>query len=91
MAHSQIEHLLDEISRLFAGEREDLIRALPQASLPSANGAGNLTIDAVQHAVAVRERVRRRLHAQHQRLGSVDVDLEAAHEERLSRHTQGVA
>lgn len=91
MAHSQIEHLLDEIAHLSPGERENLVHALPQASLPSANGAGNLTIDAVQHAVVVRERIRHRLHAQHQRLGSVDVDLEAVHEECLSQHTQGVA
>jgi hypothetical protein len=76
MSSTRIEHLLDEIARLSPKEREELMRALPHVS-GKERAADTLTVASVEHAVAVRESIRRRLCLQHQPLGSVDDDLDS--------------
>jgi hypothetical protein len=83
MANMMVKHLLDEIARLSPEEQGELLEELPQV-LHRQPQADSLQLAAVQEAIATRERIRRRLLAQHQPLGSVDADLEAVRQERLA-------
>jgi hypothetical protein len=47
-------------------------------------GRAGLTSEAVEHALAIRERIRERLAAEGRPLGSVSDDIEASRDERLA-------
>lgn len=86
---ARVEHMLDEIARLSREEQAELIRDLPRVLHSEHNGRtsvgtrGGPPLEAVQHAVELRERIRRRLATASQSPSSINSDLDDVRNDRL--------
>lgn len=90
MASPRVEHMLDEIARLSREEQAELMRDLPRVLRDGENDR-NARIVAVQQALELRERIRRRLATVAQTPGSVNDDLDTIRDERLGELANGDA
>jgi hypothetical protein len=82
MSSVRVEAILDAISQLSTEEQLELAHDLPQV-LRTGSQSGYLSAEAVRQVVQIRERIRQRLVAAGQPLGSVDADLDAIRDGRL--------
>jgi hypothetical protein len=82
MSSVRVEAILDAISQLSPEEQLELAHDLPQV-LRARSYTGYLSVEAVRHAVQLRERIRQRLAAAGQPPGSIDEDLDAIRDGRL--------
>jgi len=82
MSSVRVEAILDAISQLSTEERLELARDLPQV-LRAGSQSGYLSAEAIRQVGQIRERIRQRLVAAGQPLGSVDADLDAIRDGRL--------
>ncbi len=79
---TRVEEVLEQIAGFSPEEQQELLQALPGVMRENPQ-RGRLTLEAVERAIANRERIRARLLAEGRPLGSINDDLEALREERL--------
>jgi hypothetical protein len=83
MASARVERVLDEIAALTPEEQRELARAPPRVVRAELDAARRMS--ALEEAIANRERIRARMAADGQPVGSIAEDLDEVREEPLGR------